>query len=393
MNPPGLFKFDDASPDDIAKIIKNSPTKSCLLDLWPTFLVKDCLDILLPSITKLVNCSLLEGAVPDGFKSAVVTPLIKKSSLSKDELKNYRPVSGLSFISKLVERVVASLLSRHVSLHGLENEYQSAYRRGHSTETVLLSIKNQIHLSLARGHDKLLDCLRKWFGVGSRCLDWFKSYLSDRTQCIKIGSVLSEARKLKFGVPQGSVLGPILFSLYTTPLSKVISKHPDVKFHFYADDTQLFIHLKHKNAKIAFDQLGKCLEDVRLWLCANKLKLNADKTDFILFGAKSQQEKFNPFFPVNILGESLIPSDAVKNLGVWFDSDFSFTKHVKNVFKLCFIQMLLLRLETHLWAVGLTTVTPCLGVYLLLTYASYNAFKTVWPELFAEPHVFLTPLH
>ena len=171
-------------------------------------------------------------------------------------------------------------------------------------------------------HDKLLDCLRKWFGVGGRCLDWFKSYLSDRTQCIKIGSVLSEARKLKFGVPQGSVLGPILFSLYTTPLSKVISKHPDVKFHFYADDTQLFIHLKHKNAKIAFDRLGKCLEDVKLWLCANKLKLNADKTDFILFGAKSQQEKFNPFFPVNILGESLIPSDAVKNLGVALTQTF-----------------------------------------------------------------------
>ena len=90
MNPPGLVKFDDASPDDIATVIKNSPTKSCLLDPWPTFLVKDCLDILLPSITKLVNCSLLEGAVPDGFKSAVVTPLIKKSSLSKDELNTRR---------------------------------------------------------------------------------------------------------------------------------------------------------------------------------------------------------------------------------------------------------------------------------------------------------------
>ena len=207
VNPPGLVKFDDASPDDIAKVIKNSPTKSCLLDPWPTFLVNDCLDILLPSITKLVNYSLSEGAVPDGFKSAVVTPLIKKSSLPKDDLKNYHPVSGLSFISKLVERVVASHLRRHVSLHGLENENQSAYRGGHSTETALLSIKNQIHLSLARGttvvlldqsaafdtidHDKLLDCLRKWFGVGGRCLDWFKSYLSDRTQCIKIGSVFS----------------------------------------------------------------------------------------------------------------------------------------------------------------------------------------------------------
>ena len=105
VNPP-LVKFDDASPDDIAKVIKNSPTKSCLLDPWLTFLVKDCLDILLPSITKLVNCS-LSGAAQDDFKSAGVTPLIKKSSLSKDDLKNFRPVSGLSFISKLMERVVA----------------------------------------------------------------------------------------------------------------------------------------------------------------------------------------------------------------------------------------------------------------------------------------------
>ena len=188
-------------------------------------------------------------------------------------------------------------------------------------------------------------------------------------------------------------------------MSKVISKHPDVKFHFYADDTQLFIHLKHKNAKIAFDRLGKCLEDVKLWLCANKLKLNADKTDFIIFGAKSQQEKFNPFFPVNILGESLIPSDAVKNLGVWFDSDFSFTKHVKNVCKLCFIQMRDLRqIQQYLTRdAALTAAKALVGSRLdycnslfrglLLTYASYNEFKTVWPELFVEPHVFLTPLH
>ena len=100
----------------------------------------------------------------------------------------------------------------------------------------------------------------------------------------------------------------------------------------------MIIHLTHKNAEIAFDRLGKCLKYVKLWLCANKLKLNADKTDFIIW-LQVSTKKLNPFFPVNILSESLIPSDAVKNLGVWFDSDFSFTKHVKNVCKLCFIQM------------------------------------------------------
>ena len=101
-----------------------SPTKFCLLDPWPTFLVKECIDILLPSITRLVNCS-LSGVVPDEFKKAIVTPLIKKSSLPPNDLKNYRHVSGLGFISRLVERVVASQLSDHVSLNGLENVRQS----------------------------------------------------------------------------------------------------------------------------------------------------------------------------------------------------------------------------------------------------------------------------
>ena len=132
---------------------------------------------------------------------------------------------------------------------------------GHSTETALLSIKNDVHLALARGeatavvlldqsaafdtidHGTLLDCLSSWFGVGGVVLEWFKSYLSDRSQCVKIGSILSDTKKLLFGVPQGSVLGPILFSLYTTPLSKVIRNHPGIGFHFYADDTQLYVHL------------------------------------------------------------------------------------------------------------------------------------------------------
>ena len=196
---------------------------------------------------------LSEGAVPDGFKSAVVTPLIKKSS-SKDGLKNYRSVSGLSFISKLVERVVASQLSRHVSLHGFENENQS-----------LLSIKNQIHLSLARGkatavvlldqsaafdttdHDKLLDCLRKWFGVS--------------------------------GV------------------------------HALTGSSHTFLIAPNASRLVLFS-----------------LRLESLSLGFLEVQFKSQ-------------GESLIPSDAFKNLGVWFDSDFSFTKHVKSVCKLCFIQI------------------------------------------------------
>ena len=279
-------------------------------------IVKECIDILLPFITRLVNCSLSEGVVPDEFKKAIVSPLIKKSSLPPNDLKNYRPVSGLGFISKLVECVVASQLNDHVSLNGLENVRQSAYKLGHSTESALLSIKNDVHLAFAKGeatavvlldqsaafdtidHDTLLDSLSSWFGVSGVVLDWFKSYLSDCVQCIKIGSILSDAKKLLYGVPQGSVLGPILFSLYTTLLSKVIQNHPGISFQFYADDTQLYVHLTHKNVASALDKLSRCLEDVKRWLSTNKLKLNPE---FIVFGSKSQREKLNHSFPVNIL--------------------------------------------------------------------------------------------
>ena len=182
---------------------------------------------------------------------------------------------------KLVECVVASQLNDHVSVNGLENVRQSAYKLGHSTESALLSIKNDVHLAFAKGeataivlldqsatfdtidHDTLLDSLSSWFGVSGVVLDWFKSYLSDCVQCIKIGSILSDAKKLLYGVPQGSVLGPILFSLYITPLSKVIQNHPGISFQFYADDTQLYVHLTHKNASSALDKLSCCLEDVK----------------------------------------------------------------------------------------------------------------------------------
>ena len=101
------------------------------MDPLTTFLIKECIDILLPSLTKLVNCSLMEGCIPDAFRSAVVTPLIKKPNLPSNDLKNYRPVSGLSFVLKLVERVVAKQLLEHIHVYYLDNPYQSAYKAGH----------------------------------------------------------------------------------------------------------------------------------------------------------------------------------------------------------------------------------------------------------------------
>ena len=180
--------------------------------------------------------------------------------------------------------MVAKQLLEHINANNLDNPYQSAYEAGHSTETALLYIKNEVHLSLSRGestalvlldlaaafdtidHSTLLGCLQNWFGVSGSVLKWFTSYLMDRYQSVKIGSTLSDVCKLLFGVPQDSVLGPLLFSLYTTPLSSIISKHNGIKFHFYADDSQLYIHLSQKNASAAFEKLNKCLNNVKEWM-------------------------------------------------------------------------------------------------------------------------------
>ena len=169
----------------------------------------------------------------------------------------------MSFISKLVERVVASQLNDHVVCNGLENVSQSAYKQGHSTETALLSIKNEVHLALARGeatgvvlldqsaafdtidHGTLIECLSSWFGVGGVVLNWFKSYLCDRYQCIKIGSVLSDAKRLLYGVPQGSVLRGRSCSHYTLPTSVKLFKIILAYVSTFMQTTHSYMFISH----------------------------------------------------------------------------------------------------------------------------------------------------
>ena len=162
----------------------------------------------------------------------MVTPLLKKPGLDPDVLGNYRPVSNLQFIEKVLERVVAEQLSRQLDLYGLRDDFRSAYRPGHSTESALLKIKDDIDLALDQregmllvlldlsaafdtiDHQILLDRLECACGVTGRVHQWLSSYLSNRTHRVKIGESLSKPKTLHMGVPQGSVLGPSLFSIY-----------------------------------------------------------------------------------------------------------------------------------------------------------------------------------
>ena len=287
---------------------------------------------------------------------AHVSPLHKKPSLDRNSLKNYRPVSNLSFISKLIEKVVANQINKFISHEGLLNVNQSAYKSSHSTETALLKIQKDIAFSVDSGkavaltlldlsaafatidHSLLYDCLHDWFGLDGTVLVWIKSYLSNRKQKIKIGDSFSEAVILPFGVPQGSVLGPLLFTLYTSPLSQVISKF-NVTHHLYADDTQIYLAVDSRNFDSSMEELTKCLKSVQEWMVGVKLKLNPEKTEFIIIGQKAIRESLAPNFPVPLLQNNISPSVEVKNLGVIFDSDNSFDNHVAKVCRACYCHL------------------------------------------------------
>ena len=193
-----MINFIPATLAEIYKLISASESKQCPLDSIPTFLLKLCFNELGPIITNLVNLSLSEGIFPSSFKQALVQPLLKKPSLSTDDLNNFRPISNLIFISKILEKVVASRIQSHLSSNSLSSSFQSAYRIFHSTETTLLKIHNDLILAMDRGevtslilldlsaafdtvdHSILLTRLQNWFGLDGLSLDWFSSYLSLR---------------------------------------------------------------------------------------------------------------------------------------------------------------------------------------------------------------------
>ena len=135
-------------------------------------------------------------------------------------------------------------------------------------------------------HTILLDRLNVYYGISELVLGWFKSYQSARTHSVKVGSTFSHPAGLHYGVPQGSVLGPIRFSLYTNPIGSIIHSHSSINYHFYANDTQLYITLSPENFSHSIQKLKNCLHDIQNFMFANKLKLNPDKTEFILIGSQ-----------------------------------------------------------------------------------------------------------
>ena len=252
----------------------------------------------------LLRKSLTTGCFPQEFKEAVVRPLRKKTGFDASELKNYRPVSNLPFLSKLLEKVVQVRIQAFFDSNGLMLNMQSAYRRFHSTEIAVTKVVNDLLLAADSGqmsalsarpilltaafdtvdHELLISRLERQFGLRGVVLEWFRSYLSGRTFHVVFSGSTSSIIYIVCSVPQGSVLGLLLFIVYTADLA-VISH--DVSLHAFADDTQLYLHCRRIDTASAAARLEQCITDVGRLMCANLLKLNADKTELLWVDRKS----------------------------------------------------------------------------------------------------------
>jgi len=288
----------------------SAPVKSCSLGPVPTLLVHEFVDLLLPFITKMVNTSLAQGRLPTSQKHAIVTPLLKKSGLDTADMGNYRPVSNLSFMSELVEQAIVSQLNDYLVANNLLPPHQSGYRKGHSTETAMLRVWSDFLTTADRrqvtllglldlsaafdcvDHTILLQRLHSVFGLRDVVLQWIESFLSDCTQQVAFNGQLSATQPVLFGVPQGSVLGSLLYVLYTAELAKVVAGH-GLQMHQYADDIQIYTYTTIDDAVSAVDRFAACLTDVKAWLRASRIRLNPTKTQVMWLGSSQQLAKLD----------------------------------------------------------------------------------------------------
>ena len=260
--------FLPVTEEDVRRMIMKSPAKACELDPIPTKLLKDNLDILLPTFTSIVCKSLSTDEFSDNLKEALLQPLLKAIQLNHKEFPNYQLVSNLLYISKLIERIVGEQLDFFASLSGNIEPLQSAYHKHHSTETALLKIQMDIldamdnklvtcvvllDLSAAFNtvpHCELINRLKYRFGLGGVVLHWLTNYLMDHTQCVVIDANCNDPitgcsgfTLVKQGVLQGSSLGPKLFTMFLSPVGDICKKH-NIIFHFNADDSQIYMTFK-----------------------------------------------------------------------------------------------------------------------------------------------------
>uniref|UniRef100_A0A8C6ML89 Reverse transcriptase domain-containing protein n=1 Tax=Nothobranchius furzeri TaxID=105023 RepID=A0A8C6ML89_NOTFU len=349
--PSTFCQFEPLTLECLWEIVEPLKPSGSPTDVIPPRLFKEVFSSVGPWVLNMVNSSLSSGVVPESWKHAVVQPLLKKPSLDPSTVSNYRPISKLPFLSKVLEKVVYLQLTEFLHANDICEKFQSGFKKGHSTETALLRVLNDILLATDSGdfevlvqldlsaafdtvdHSLLISRLAESVGIRGVALDCFKSYLAERSFCVSLGGFTSSPSPLVCGVPQGSVLGPLLFSLYLLPLGSIFTKH-GCSFHLYADDTQVYIPIK-RGLPNSLDPLLNCLDEVKTWMSANFLHFNNDKTEVMLFSPSVSSGPCS----ADLGPLALFLKPVVTSLGVQLDSDLLLEKQISAVTKASFYQL------------------------------------------------------
>ena len=312
--------------------------KSTGLDgISPRFL-KDGSEVLKIPITHIVNRSITTSTVPDDFKVARVSPLFKKNSSL--EVSNYRPVSVLNTVSKILEKSVYVQFEDYLCTNNLLYQYQSGFREYFSTNTCLVYLTDYIKTEIACGRfvgmvaldvQKAFDCVNhdilckklEYMGVDST---WFQSYLSNRSQIVNVNGIMSETCGVSDGVPQGSLLGPLLYLCYCNDMETAIT----CKLVLYADDSILLV--SDKDPKAIEQKLEMELKSTNNWLIENKLTSHPGKCEAILFGSKKKCRQVTDF-SVKFNGTSIQAKSSVKYLGTIMDQNLTSQDNISGIIK------------------------------------------------------------
>ena len=312
----------------------------------PIRVIKDSLPAILPSITSIINASFKLSTFPSCWKIAEVTPILKDGD--HEIPSDNRPISLLPVLSKVCERAAHDQLVFYLSTKQRLSTQQCGNKKWNSTETALIQTTDSIPQNIDKkeltaavlldmskafesiDHDILITKLRD-VGLSCSSIEWFKSYLSLRYQVVKIQASISDQLPVTSGAPQGSILGPLLFSIYTNDLS-LVPKHCSTQS--YVDDTKLLLNFRLKDQQNIVSKMNEDLQRICQWTFTNKLLLNPDKTKFVIFGSRPLVTKVEGLH-LSLLGKELTPAKSAKDLGVILDSNLTYDDHVTKTVSTC----------------------------------------------------------
>ena len=332
------FFLSATNPFEVDSIVSSfNNNKAMGPDSIPIRMLKAGLPILAPILSKLINECFEFGIFPQSLKIARVTPLFKGGS--KDSSNCYRPISIISPLSKLIEKLISKRLVKFLDKFNIIKDNQYGFRSAHSTNHAIATISEKIRKNLdSREHtvsifldlSKAFDCVNhnilldklKYYGIRGVALEFFRSYLNNRQQFTIVNGVISDIFTIICGVPQGSTLGPLLFLLYINDISTA-SKFISILF---ADDTCLIMN--NKNLKTLEEMCNRELKEIDVWFRANKLTANINKASkFMLSTASKNQMQSN--FQIK-MGESCLERvKSIKYLGVMIDDLLSWNNHAQ----------------------------------------------------------------